>query len=137
MAVALMLSSLRTTSSTSTSFFFASAFFSGARLFSSSSSSTSSPPKTKKRASSKTAAKAAKPLSGAARRSLALYRGALRASRQQPTPKAREALAQTARSRMEAGRKVDPQTAEHLQRRGARQLELVRSGAAVLGTVSV
>ena len=144
MALALM---LRTTiSSTSTSSFFASAFLSGARVFSSSfsSSSTPSPPspplKTKKKKTPlKTAASKAaqKPLSGAARRSLSLYRAALRASGLQPTPEAREALAQTARSRMEAGRGVDPQTAEHLQRRGARQLELVRSGAAVLGTVSV
>lgn len=71
------------------------------------------------------------------RRSLALYRLALRAARLQPTPEARDALARTARSLMERNRRADSQTAEHLQRRGARQLELVRSGAAVLGTVRV
>ena len=76
-------------------------------------------------------------MSGAARRSLALYRSVLRAAKLQPTAEASEALKKKARSLIEKSRGVDSQTAEHLQRRGARQLEIVKSGAAVLGTVRV
>ena len=129
----------------------ASALVSRARLFSASSSSSPSPPPPtpnpspatpRRRSKASGSGKQQAPLptklmSGAARRSLGLYRSALRASRLQPTDEAREALRATARSLMEKNRGADSQTAEHLQRRGARQLELVRSGAAVLGTVRV
>lgn len=120
-----------------------SAFLSRARFSSSSSSlssSSSSPPTPsppQKKSTAKKTDKQPLHLSGAARRSLSLYRAALRAAALQPSDEGREALAKMARGAMEKSRKVDSQTAEHLQRRGKRQLELVRSGAAVLGTVRV
>ena len=79
----------------------------------------------------------APPKSGAARRSLALYRSALRAAKLQPTEEGKLFLALIARAAMEEGRKASPQTAEHLQRKGRRQIELVASGKAVLGSVRV
>jgi len=124
---------LSTSTSSAAAAALASAFLSRARLFSSS----PPPPLPRKKTKASGSNKHPPPLSGAARRSLALYRSALRASRLQPTPESKETLAKTARSLIERSRNVDSQTAEHLQRRGARQLDLVGSGAAVLGTVRV
>lgn len=140
-----LVSLCRAPTSTSTLALSSAALLARARLFSgpssTSSPSSSPPPSPPPRRRSKAASGSSKEkpllLSGAARRSLGLYRSALRAARLQPTPEARDALTKTARSLMERNMKVDSQTAEHLQRRGARQLELLRLGAAVLGTVRV